>query len=275
VEQTTFQVRREGLTLKGEILGDGPPIVLLHGLSATRRYVVHGSRHLAKRGYRLVVYDARGHGASSPAQSYEYTELVADLEAVLEHLGLERTALIGSSMGATTAMAFALEQPERAAALVQITPAYRGRARAEAQGGSWERLASELEDGGVSAFVEEALPARMPERWREVTREAIGQRMERHEDLAAVAEALRQVPRSAAWEGLERLGELDVPVLIVASRDELDPTHPLAVAHEYERRLPRAELIVEEDGRSPLAWQGARLSRAIGDFLERVGYVSP
>ena len=108
-----------------------------------------------------------------------------------------------------------------------------------------------------------------------MTREAIGQRMERHEDLAAVAEALRQVPRSAAWEGLERLGELDVPVLIVASRDELDPTHPLSVAHEYERRLPRAELIVEEDGRSPLAWQGARLSRAIGDFLERVGYVSP
>ena len=96
--------------------------------------------------------------------------------------------------------------------------------------------------------------------------------MERHEHLEAVAEALRQVPRSAAWDGLERLGELGLPVLIVASRDEIDPMHPLAVAQEYERRLPRAELVVEEEGKSPLAWQGARLSAAIGDFLETAGY---
>ena len=80
------------------------------------------------------------------------------------------------------------------------------------------------------------------------------------------------MPRSTAWEGLDRLGDLEVPVLIVASRDEIDAMHPLAVAQDYERRLPRAELIVEEEGKSPLAWQGARLSGAIGDFLERVGY---
>ncbi len=96
--------------------------------------------------------------------------------------------------------------------------------------------------------------------------------MERHEHLDAVAAALREVPRSAAWDGLGRLDGLDVPVLIVASRDEIDPMHPLAVAREYERRLPRAELVVEEEGKSPLAWQGARLSTAIGDFLETAGY---
>ena len=60
-------------------------MVLLHGLSATRRNVVQGSRALIKRGYRLISYDARGHGASSPAPRYEYSDLVADLEAVLEH----------------------------------------------------------------------------------------------------------------------------------------------------------------------------------------------
>ena len=60
METATFQVRRNGLTLEGESLGEGPPIVLLHGLSATRRNVVQGSRHLAKRGYRLIAYDARG-----------------------------------------------------------------------------------------------------------------------------------------------------------------------------------------------------------------------
>ena len=269
MEPTAFEVRREGVTLRGETLGDGPSIVLLHGLSATRRNVVQGSSHLAKRGYRLIAYDARGHGASSGASSYTYPDLVEDLEAVLEHLRVERAALVGSSMGAATGMAFALEQPERVAALVQITPAYAGERRAGEDEAGWERLASELEAGGVPAFVEEALPSRLPERWHEVTRTAIRQRMERHEDLASVSAALRQIPRSAAWQGLGRLEELDVPVLIVASRDEVDPMHPLSLAQEYARRLPSAELVVEDEGSSPLAWQGARLSRAIGDFLER------
>jgi pimeloyl-ACP methyl ester carboxylesterase len=110
----------------------------------------------------------------------------------------------------------------------------------------------------------------VPERWREVTREATRQRMERHEHLDAVARALREVPRSTAWKGLSPLAHLDVPVLVVGSRDEADRLHPLAVAEEYARRLPRGELLVEDEGQSPLAWQGARLSGAIGGFLERI-----
>jgi pimeloyl-ACP methyl ester carboxylesterase len=253
--------------------GDGAPVVLLHGLSATRRNVVQGSRHLIKRGYRVIAYDARGHGASSPAGSYEYADLVDDLEAVLAHLDIERAALVGSSMGAATAMAFTLENPQRVAALVQITPAYTGYARTgDVDGDTWETLAAELERGGVEAFVEVAQPDGIPEKWREVAREATRQRMERHEHPEAVAAALREVPRSVAWKGLEPLEHLDVPVLIVGSRDEADSLHPLGVAQEYERKLPHAELVVEEAGKSPLAWQGARLSGAIGDFLERVGY---
>jgi pimeloyl-ACP methyl ester carboxylesterase len=272
VETTTFQVERDGVVLRGEEAGEGPPVVLLHGLSATRRNVVQGSRHLVKRGYRLIAYDARGHGASSPAGSYEYADLVADLEAVLAHLGIERTALVGSSMGAATAMAFALEHPERVAALVQITPAYTGYARTgDVDGDSWELMAGAL-DRGLDAFVEAAQPPGLPERWREIAREATRQRMERHDDLGAVAAAVRSVPRSVAWKGLDALRDLDVPVLIVGSRDEADAIHPLAVAEEYDRRLPMSELVVEERGKSPLAWQGARLSSAIGDFLERHGY---
>jgi len=273
VEPTPFQVERGDLILEGEVAGEGPPIVLLHGLSATRRNVVQGSRHLIKRGYRLIAYDARGHGSSSAADRYEYADLVDDLEAVLDHFELDRTALVGSSMGAATAMAFTLEHPERVAALVQITPAYTGYARTgDVDGDSWERMASELERGGVEAFVEVAQPGDLPERWREIAREASRQRMERHRHPDAVAQALRQVPGSIAWKGLEPLERLDVPVLIVGSRDEADQLHPLGVAQEYERKLPRAELVVEDKGKSPLAWQGARLSGTIGDFLHRVGY---
>jgi pimeloyl-ACP methyl ester carboxylesterase len=273
VPATSFELQHDGVTLQGEEAGEGPPIVLLHGLSATRRNVVQGSRHLIKRGYRLIAYDARGHGASSPGGTYEYADLVGDLEAVLAHLGIERTALVGSSMGAATAMAFTLEHPERVAALVQITPAYTGYARTgDVDGDSWERMAAELERGGVEAFLEVAQPTGLPERWREIAREATRQRMERHGDPTAVADALRQVPRSVAWKGLDGLRELDVPVLIVGSRDEADTLHPLGVAQEYDRKLPRSELVVEDKGKSPLAWQGARLSGVIGDFLERHGY---
>lgn len=275
MEPAPFQVVRPtpgagSVELEGESAGEGPPIVLLHGLTATRRNVVQGSRHLVRRGYRLIAYDARGHGDSSPAPRYEYADLVDDLAAVLDHLEIERTALVGSSMGAVTAMAFALDQPERTAALVQITPAYVGHARSE--DGNWEQLASALEDRGVEGFVEAAQPDDMPERWSEVTRAATRQRMERHRRPEAVVRALREVPRSVAWEGLERLADLRVPVLIVGSRDDSDSLHPLAVAQEYERRLPDAELAVEEPGSSPLAWQGSRLSGVIGDFLERVNY---
>jgi pimeloyl-ACP methyl ester carboxylesterase len=274
VEPVSFKVDRgSGLVLEGESAGDGSPIVLVHGLSATRRNVVQGSRALIRRGYRLIAYDARGHGSSAPGPGYEYADLVGDLEAVLSELEIERAALVGSSMGAATTMAFALEHPERVAALVQITPAYTGYARTgDVDGESWERMASELESGGIDAFVDVAQPEGLPDKWREIAREATRQRMERHGDPQAVAEALRQVPRSIAWKGLEPLLHLEVPVLIVGSRDEVDQLHPFGVAEEYARRLPNAELVVEDKGKSPLAWQGARLSGVIAGFLERVGY---
>ncbi|HZN88216.1 MAG TPA: alpha/beta hydrolase [Thermoleophilaceae bacterium] len=280
MELRTFQVLRQlpgagSLTLDGEDSGEGLPVVLVHGLSATRRNVVQGSRALIRKGYRLIAYDARGHGASSPGPRYEYADLVGDLEAVLDHLELERAALVGSSMGAATAMAFTLEHPERVPALVQITPAYTGYARTgDVDGDTWERMASELDAGGVDAFVEVAQPGDLPEKWREIAREATRQRMERHADPRAVAQALREVPRSIAWKGLEALASLDVPVLVVGSRDEADSLHPLGVAEQYVAKLPRAELAVEDKGSSPLAWQGARLSGVIADFFERVGYAS-
>jgi 3-oxoadipate enol-lactonase len=277
VEAEEFQVLRQlpgagSITLEGETLGDGPPVVLLHGLSATRRNVVQGSRALAKRGYRLISYDARGHGASSPAPSYDYADLVADLEAVLAELDIEKAALVGSSMGAATAMAFTLDHPDRVPALVQITPAYTGYARTgDFDGDGWEELATALE-GGIEEFIKVAQPQGIPERWRDVAREATRQRMERHSDLTAVAQALRELPSSVAWKGLDALSDLEIPVLVVGSQDDADFLHPLGVAQEYCRKLPNCELVVEEKGQSPLAWQGARLSNAIGDFLERVGY---
>src|SRR5690349_8662599 len=92
--------------LAGESLGDGPPVVLLHGVSATRRYVLHGSKALARAGFQQVTYDARGHGRSDPASpkaGYAYVDLVADLEAVVDAQVGERPFILGGhSMGAHT-----------------------------------------------------------------------------------------------------------------------------------------------------------------------------
>lgn len=255
--------------LKIDDTGNGPPLVLLHGLTATRRYVLQGSRLLAREGFRLVSYDARAHGESDPGDGYEYSDLAGDLVEVLAKRGIERAVLVGHSMGAATAIRVALERPELVTGLVQITPAYAGEPyRDDADVAYWDRLAAGLEADGADGFMRAFEPP-ADERWREPVLKFTRQRIERHLHPEALAQAVRVVPRSEAFDGLERLAEIDMPALVVGSRDDSDPTHPFAVAEEYARRLPQGELVVEDEGEPPLAWQGAQLSRAILDWLSR------
>jgi pimeloyl-ACP methyl ester carboxylesterase len=255
--------------LKIEDTGYGRPLVLLHGLTATRRYVLQGSRLLAREGFRLVSYDARAHGESDPGDGYEYSDLADDLVSVLEERDIESAVLVGHSMGAATAIRIALERPELVTGLVQITPAYAGEPyRDDAGLAYWDKLAAGLESDGADGFMRAFEPPE-DERWREAVLKFTRQRIERHRHPEALAQAVRVVPRSEAFEGIERLDEIDLPALVVGSRDESDPTHPFGVAEAYASRLPRGELVVEEEGEPPLAWQGAQLSRAILDWLSR------
>lgn len=264
-----FEVHRDAVVLSGEATaGDLAPLLLLHGLTATRRYVVHGSRVLERAGHPVVAYDARGHGASSPAgppAAYGYDELVRDAIAVMDAAGLERAAVAGQSMGSATAVGLALTHPERVSALVVITPAHEGRPSAGLD--RWDRLADGLERGGPEGFLDALGPLALDERWREPVRTVILQRMARHEHPAAVAAALRGVPRTAAFDGLDALEGVSVPTLIVGSRDGADPDHPLATARAYAERIPGARLLVEDEGESPLAWRGGALSKAIAGFV--------
>jgi pimeloyl-ACP methyl ester carboxylesterase len=261
-----------GVHLKGERAGSGVPVILLHGLTATRRYVLMGSRYLARAGAELVAYDARGHGASGPAPSreaYEYADLVGDLDAVLE--GVDAPAvLVGNSMGAATAAAYALAHPERVSALVQVTPGFSGAGRDDHEMGDWNALADGLERDGVEGFMQAFEPPSEP-RFREAALKFTRQRIERHEHPQAVADALRVVPQSVAFDGLESLRALEMSALVVGSRDESDPGHPLELAKAYAEHLPNAQFLVENEGESPLAWQGAQLSRAIEGFLREKG----
>src|SRR5256884_2922980 len=111
-----FTVARDGVLLSGEEAGEGATVALLHGLTGTRRYVVMGSRALERSGHRVIAYDARGHGRSTPAptpEAYGYEELAADLASVLDDFEIERAVLAGASMGAHTLLRLALDAPER------------------------------------------------------------------------------------------------------------------------------------------------------------------
>src|SRR5438067_284526 len=117
-----------------------------------------GSRALERSGHRVVAYDARGHGRSSPAReptAYGYEELGRDLEAVLDALGIERAMLAGASMGAHTLLWLALERPERIGGLVVITPAYDPAGNDDpGRLARWDALAEGLRDGGVDGFLQ-------------------------------------------------------------------------------------------------------------------------
>jgi hypothetical protein len=80
-----------------------------------------------------------------------------------------------------------------------------------------------------------------------------------------VADALEAVPRSRPFGTLHDLAAIEAPTVIVADRDEADPGHPLSVGEDYARVIPGAKLLVEEPGRSPLAWQGGQLSKVIAE----------
>jgi pimeloyl-ACP methyl ester carboxylesterase len=268
-EETPFRVGPEPL-LMGEVAGEGPPVLLCHGITATRSYVLHGSKALRRAGHEVITYDARGHGESDPApagEGYGYTRLVGDLERVVgARLDGKRFVLGGHSMGAHTTVAYALRNPDRIAGLVVIGPVYTGAVEASSLE-YWDGLAAALESGGVEGFVAHIDEHQgIDPRWRDSVLRFTRERMLLQQHPQALVEALREVPRSRPFGSLDELRALDVPALVVASNDEADPGHPYAAAEAYAAALPAARLLSERQGQSPLAWQGGRLSREIASF---------
>ena len=267
-------IERGGVELSADDAGDGVPVVLLHGLTATRRYVVMGSRALERSGHRVVSYDARGHGRSSPAptpQAYGYEDLQADLEAILDQLSIERAVLAGASMGAHTLLALALHAPERVTGLVVITPAYDPSTNDDpSRLERWDALSDGLRRGGIEGFIDAYGEPDVPEGFRESVLKVIRQRLALHKHPEAVADALRAVPRSRPFGELDELSRISVPVTVVASADEPDPGHPQAIGEAYAEAIAGARLVTDEPGRSPIAWQGSQLSHLIAELAAQV-----
>ena len=113
-------IETNGAKLAAEDHGEkaAPPIVLVHSAVVNRRAWDGVVPHLVEAGYRVITYDMRGYGEST-SEKVPF-EGHGDLLAVLDHFGLEKTAVVGNSMGAHFALDAVLAAPERFAAYVWV-----------------------------------------------------------------------------------------------------------------------------------------------------------
>lgn len=195
----------DGVEIGFEVVGDGPPLVLLHGFFGDRS-TWHSAGYVAGLGgRRLILIDGRGHGASDaphdPA-AYDVVRQGDDVLDVLDALGLERASVWGSSMGGIVALHLLARRPERIDRLV-ATGAHGDGVSVPDDDPAVETLRTE----GVEPFIGELgdPPAWMVETMREADPPA----------LAALAEAL---PRRRGV--LPRLAEVDNPVLLIAGGED-------------------------------------------------------
>lgn len=116
----TQTIRANGLEVGYDAHGAGPPVVLLHGATSSGREDFAAQIPFLAAGFRVFVPDARGHATTrwDATNGLEAAWLVDDLRAFADVLGLETFHLIGFSMGAMTALGFAVRWPERLRTLV-------------------------------------------------------------------------------------------------------------------------------------------------------------
>ncbi|MET7361698.1 alpha/beta fold hydrolase [Streptomyces sp. NPDC005562] len=211
--------------------GAGLPLVLLHpGVGDSR--IWDGILPRLTERHRVIRYDARGYGRS-PAPTAAFS-LVEDLTAVLDHFGVARAVLAGSSMGGATAVSLALREPARAAGLVLVVPGITGAddlvpVEFMAELG---RLAEAGDMEGLVALLRRTSGAAVT-----------GPDPEVEAHLRAVIPAWfanypHNVPDPPAYD---RLGELDVPCVLALG--ELDQAEVVRVNETMARRIPGCRLV--------------------------------
>jgi pimeloyl-ACP methyl ester carboxylesterase len=99
--------------------GDGPDVVMLHGLASSSAFWYSGTILPLRHHYRVTAYDLRGHGYSSmPPSGYTYTNMAEDLADLVDRLGLQKFHLVGHSFGGLISIAYALRYPQSVKSLV-------------------------------------------------------------------------------------------------------------------------------------------------------------
>lgn len=273
-------MRIRDVSLYVEVMGNGDPLLLMHGGPGLDHVTLTPFRELADR-HTVVLYDHRCNGRSTgaPVTSMTWENLTADADALREALGFERWAVLGHSFGGNVALEYTLRYPERVSRLVLLDTAGDARWSQEkaadvlvGRGSSPKTVAvaRRFYDGRIAPkdFVRASirlLPA-YDHRFSllRLAREMLegGWRMKaRPEALIFGGQMMR------GWSVMDRLGEIGVPTLVMAGHDDfLFPPESQAL---LAAGIPNARLrIIERAGHNPQSERPVETLRAVAEFLE-------
>src|SRR5919198_4057559 len=270
-----LDVRVDGLTLSCYVLGKGEPVLLLHGLGASKVTWLPVLARLAD-GHRLVVPDLPGHGESEkPRREYSPRFYAKVVRQLMDSVGVERAAVVGNSLGGRIAVELALRSPGRVARLALLDPSVPGL--------RWRYVM-----GFTRVFPTEigAIPFPLRERWMEVMIRRLfahPSRLSNDGYSAAAAEFIRiyrhPAARMAFFSTLRHivterpdtffasLRRIKQPALIIFG--EQDRLVPARLGVRLAQHLPNAELVVLPDvGHVPQFEATAETLDLLTSFLE-------
>jgi len=240
--------------------GQGPPLLLVHGLLVTGEMFEPVLERLAAH-HRVIVPDLRGHGRSRDLPPpYTVPQLAADLASLLEELGIDATAVLGYSQGGAIAQQLAFDHPSRCSRLVlACTYAFNMASLREKLEGHLVPVLIRLL--GMPRF--ERFVVSQGAKELDHQRAAWLARLMAGQDRALMLEGWRQ---AMAFDGRPRLAEIRCPTLVVAgSEDEAVPMHHARMLRDG---IAGARLAVVDGASHALIWTHADdLVRVADEFL--------
>lgn len=243
-------IRVDGVDFHVEDRGNGSPVVLLHGFTGNSASWSRVSDDLAEY-HRVIAIDLIGHGkTSAPADPsrYAFERALDDLAEIGHQLGLARATWLGYSMGGRLALGLALRHPDQVSSLIleSATPGIQDEQARLERSAADEILARRIEEAGVEVFVADWERLPMWESQRTLPSQVLQHQRElrlRNSDTG-LANSLRGMGQGAQPSYWDRLGEMNVPVLLVAG--SLDRKF-VGIAGQIGIKIPGAELSVVPD----------------------------
>lgn len=262
-----------GTQLYYEILGQGHPLVLIHGGYMDRR-MWDDQFHTFSQYYRVIRYDVRGFGKSQlPQVPYSDRQ---DLYELLNSLGVEKTYLLGLSLGGMIAIDFTLEHPDMVDALILVGSPVPGfplellytQEQLEQLRSRWAAFAQASKERNLPAMVDALMqdPTLVPSPKYPAARERVRNNLSEYSFVWVLDPAPKQDLEPSAYE---RLTEIQVPTLIVmGARDD---SRLFKDANKLERDIVGARRVtISETHHMPNMEKPEEFNTLVLDFLDRL-----
>ena len=256
-----------GARIHYEVAGEGEPLVLVHAGIADSRMWEGQIPAFAER-FEVVRYDLRGFGKTKMVEGpFSHHE---DLRGLLDFLGVQRTHLVGCSMGGGAVLDFALEYPERVGDLVLVGSAIGGFRPDFGPPGEWDELVAADEAGDLERISELEVamwvdgPARSPEDVPATIRDLVY-------EMNLIALQTEEAELGEEWEpeppAADRLHNIHAPTLLIVG-DE-DQPRVFAAADLLEKELPnQRKIVMHGTAHLPNMERPEEFNRLVLEFLQ-------